>query len=655
VTNPVAPAVQGETAAAPAAVSRPKWFRPKGYLGRSGVAVVLLLIGATLLMVLARATAMPGSPVPDWWLFEPLRRIGALLNDSFTLQWVPVADRHAITYLLMLPAAVLLITIARLTFGLRVLGFRSIVIAAGFQEIGVLPSLVVIALVLGIVVSLRPTMRRAGLPLFARLSMILGIAACTLVAALFVGPWLRSELIWSLAFFPVIIVALLAESIASSLDRQSPGTAAWRLGWTLLVALLLQVLLSSPTALEIALRFPELMLTQLMVIVLVSEYFDLRLLEGWPDSPDGIAAALTSWLRDAPPAPRRPRVAVVRNRWSRGVIANLGPAAPAKGRVGSVQHIVDALRDEGYEVKVFEGDMSLLRDLQGFLAPHPRTGQAGGVVLNLAAGIQGRGRFCHVPAMLEMAGVAYTGPDPVAHARTQDRYALLTTLQQAGVAAPAFRVVAAGSKLPSDIALPALVSSRTATDPVATLVKTAQEFDAAVEKLAAGDDREVLVETWLGGAEYRITLIGNADLDCLPLMRVDALSKERHCPAPINDALAERIRDCARRAYRAAGCRDYARIDLRLGAEDAPCVVHVQSQDILARAGSVAAMGAAAGLGWRELARRIVVTAAARQRVDAAALPRSDNVVPLARGTSAAAAAIAGNPSDAARRAAGTP
>jgi D-alanine-D-alanine ligase len=626
---------------------RTLWLRPKGGLNPPGLAIVMLLIGATTLMVLARLIAMPDTPVAGWSLFDPVRRFGAMLNGTLTLEWIPLADRHAVTYLLMLPTAALLITIVRLTFGLRVLGFRSIVVAAGFQEIGILPSLVVIAIVLGIITLLRPTMRRMGLPLYARVSLILGITACTMVATLFVGPWLRSELIWSLAFFPVIIVALMAESIASSLDRNSAASAASRLGWTLAVALLLLALLNSPTALEIALHFPELMLTQLMAIVLVAEYLDLRLLEGWPGDPDEVAAGVARWLGNAPA--RRPRVAVVRNRWSRGVIAHLGRAAPAKGRVSSVQHVVDALRDEGYEVKVFEGDMTLLRELEGFVAPHPRTGAPGGVVLNLAAGIQGRGRFGHVPAMLEMAGLAYTGPDPIAHARVHDRFALLSSLQQAAVPVPAFRLVSGQPRVPCDMALPLLVSPRDDPDAAGILVRTTLEFNTAIEKVTGQHGGEALVEAWLGGSEFRVALLGDSDVECLPLMRVDAASKERECPAAIDAALAERIRDCARAAYRAAGCRDYARIDLRLGAADEPNVVRVQSQEILARSGSVAAMAAAAGLGWRELVRRIVEPAAARGAA-AARLP-SDNVVPLVRSAAAAPSPTAGT----ARPAAGAP
>ena len=99
----------------------------------------------------------------------------------------------------------------------------------------------------------------------------------------------------------------------------------------------------------------------------------------------------------------------------------------------------------------------------------------------------------------------------------------------------------------------------------------------------------------------------------------------------IDAALADRIRECARRAYRAVGCRDYARIDLRLGAAGEPCVVHVQSQEILARTGSFAAMAAASGLSWPDLAGRIVEATAARSGAEVATRPLTANVVPLTR------------------------
>ncbi len=175
------------------------------------------------------------------------------------------------------------------------------------------------------------------------------------------------------------------------------------------------------------------------------------------------------------------------------------------------------------------------------------------------------------------------------------------------------------------------MSRRSDPDAVGSLIGTAQEFDAAIEKVTARHGQEVLVEAWLGGSEFRVALLGNSDLECLPLMRVDAASKERSCPAQIDAALADRIRECARRAYRAVGCRDYARIDLRLGAAGEPCVVHVQSQEILARTGSFAAMAAASGLSWPDLAGRIVEATAARSGAEVATRPLTANVVPLTR------------------------
>ncbi len=626
VAAPPAPLV---AAAGPAASPQPRHaWKPKGYLSPLGLVVVLLLAIVPLLMVLLRVVAGPGMSLPGIPMAEYLRQFGAMLDRTATLEWVPRADRSHVIYLLLLPSAGLIITITRLTFGLRILGYRAILIAVGFEEIGVWPSLVLMAVVIGIIALLRPVMKRVRLPMYARISLIFSITACLMVVALFAGPWLRSELIWSVAFFPVIILAMMAESITGTMDQKSVASAAWRMGWTMVLALILW-LMHNPTVTGVLLRFPELMLTQIAAIMLVSEYLDLRLLQDWQSHYGGFSQAAERLLGGSSAAVRRqPRVAVVRNRWHHGVIARLGRAAPASGRVHSIRHLVDGLRDEGYAVKVFEGDITLLRELQKFLPPHPRTGAPGGVVLNLATGIQGLGRLGHVAAMLEMAGLSYTGPDPITHARLQDRLALLTSLQQAGVPVPPFRLLH-GRSTAVDLDLPLCVSPRYEPDVAGIVVRRIGSLGDAIDKVIERHGPDVIVESWIEGPEVRATLLGTTTLECLPLMAIDAAGKQRACPPAMDDALSERIRDCARQAFCAAGCRDYARIDLRIGATGMPCVVRVQSHDILARNGSVAAMAAAAGLDWGGLARRIVESAAARTGAEAVVGPRPDNVVPL--------------------------
>ncbi|MEY3740390.1 MAG: hypothetical protein RLZZ192_1066, partial [Pseudomonadota bacterium] len=158
---------------------------------------------------------------------------------------------------MLLPTAALLISLARLTFGLRVLGFRSVLIAVGFQEVGLGPSLLLICIVLSVIATLRPWMRRVRLPLYARISLILAITASIQILLLMVGSWQRSPTIANLAFFPVIILAMMAEGIAATLDQNRPATAVWRLGWTLALAVLLYGIMNFGPFLKLLLRAPE--------------------------------------------------------------------------------------------------------------------------------------------------------------------------------------------------------------------------------------------------------------------------------------------------------------------------------------------------------------------------------------------------------------
>lgn len=604
-------------------------WRPKGYLGARGLTLVLALLALTLAMSACRLLALPGAPLLGVPGVEHLRHVGELLDQSLTLVWVPSADRNAVIYLLLLPTAALLITLARLTFGLRVLGYRSVLIAVGFHEIGILPSLLVISVVVGIIILLRPSMRRVRLPLYARVSMILGITACILVSALLIGAWQRSEMIWSLAFFPVIILAMMAEAIAGSLDQGNAVTAAWRLLWTLVVAFVLFALMSSAPVVDTLARFPELMVTQLLLIVLVSEYLDFRLLQDWQNT---LGVPLMRLLgRPYDLLMRKPRVAVVRNRWQHGVVARLGVEAPAGERGVSAQHLIDALRDEGYLVKVFEGDMTLLRELRSFLAPHPRTGAPGGLVLNLSPGIQGRGRRIHAAAMLEMAGLPYTGPDPLCLGLLHDRFALLSLLQRAEVPVSPFRLLRWPVPVPDEAELPVLLGPRCDFDGFGRRVRTPEQLIAAAREIAAAHGPELVMQPPVHGPVYKVGILGNRKLECLPLLRTGGKEKGVKCPAPVEEELADRLRECARRAFRAAGCRDYALVTLGLDRAGEPYVVNMEGQGILGRKDPMTTMAHAAGMRRGELAVRIVKLASLRAGTEWVRRPQIDNVVGMDR------------------------
>lgn len=598
------------------------WFdrmcllRGKGYLSHNDLAALSLLAVLSIVAFTLRIMPTPGLQVPMTSFLGPLISLGDFLNAVVTLEWVPILHRHSIIYVMLLPTAALLITLARLTFGLRVLGFRSVLIAVGFQEVGLGPSLLLIGIVLSVIAMLRPGMRRVRLPLYARISLILAITASIQILLLMVGSWQRSLSIVNLAFFPVIILAMMAEGIAATLDQNRPATAVWRLGWTLALALLLYGIMNFGPFLKLLLRAPELMIVQIVAIVLVSEYLDFRLLQDWQNQANRVISRFTREPEHIAVQSRKHRVAVVHNKTAHGTIGRLGPQVTEAEQNISLQHLIDALRDQGYAVKIFEGDMTLLRELRKFLPPHPRTNAPGGVVLNMSNGIQGVGRPVHVPSFLEMAGVAYTGAAPLALSYLCDRTAFLSVLNANGLSVPDFRLITDSSLEPPDLQFPMIIRTRDDIDGRQAIVRTPDEYSGALSRFSAVKSRGILCETWLSGTVISVGVLGNDRLGCLPIATRDPDSRHIECPVAFNQQQLIQYKALAFRAFRAIGCRDFARVDIALDHQGEPCVIGIHTNTILEKRGAIAVMIKAAGISWSELVGIIVECAGSRCGVD---------------------------------------
>lgn len=90
-------------------------------------------------------------------------------------------------------------------------------------------------------------------------------------------------------------------------------------------------------------------------------------------------------------------------------------------------------------------------------------------------------------------------------------------------------------------------------------------------------DREVMVEEYISGREVTCCVIGNRDLETLPLIEIVPKAPYRFfdykakytpgatdeiCPAPLAEALSERARSCAMTAHRALRCDVWSRTDM---------------------------------------------------------------------------------------------
>jgi D-alanine-D-alanine ligase len=570
-------------------------IRERRHLSRQEMVILTILAMLPLLSIALRILALPGV---DSSGMGGLAWLGDNLNQLLSMSDVPVHQRNHVIYLLLIPSSAIIVTLARLTFGLKVLAFRSILISVAFHQSGLAASFLLIGLAIVAVQTLRPWLRHIELPRYARLSVILCTMSAMMVGAILLGPFIRADIAMGMVAFPVIALGFLAEGVARTSDRDHFLRAVWIAFNTIVIALLMAFVYSIPAVRGFVLRFPEIVLTQGVAVVMIAKFLDLRLLEQWDER-------LMSTLRSRAWLGARKRVAVIRNR--------VEPGTRSPGTLRSVQKIVDALREARYQVKVMEGDMSLPRELRHFFPEHPDTGEREGVVLNLAQGSRGAAGTTHIPGMLEVFGVAYTGPTPLGHAMTYDRVAFKVLMRQAGVPTPAFHLIPTKKPELPDLTYPAVVTPRHELDSKAAIVADARQLSRAARRLRRAGVEEAFVEQHVPGGTIVASLLGNDPVECLPLVALSA-EGQKICPAPLDEETAERIREQARSAFHACGCRDYARVDLRMGEGGELWVTQVRTLGILAAQGSYVLAGTRAGYSFPGLMARIVEITRQRSR-----------------------------------------
>jgi D-alanine-D-alanine ligase len=232
------------------------------------------------------------------------------------------------------------------------------------------------------------------------------------------------------------------------------------------------------------------------------------------------------------------------------------------------------------------------------------------IVFNIAEGLHGVNRESHVPAICEFLDVPYSGSDPFTLSLCLDKARTKETLAYHGVPTAPFRVLRAASEVDALLAAPAALTFPLFAKPLhegsskgiteRNLCRTPDALREAAAFLLERYAQPVLVEAFLPGAEFTCAVLGNGDeARVLPLVGInfDALPEgalpvygyeakwvwdrpERPldmfaCPAPIAPALAGEIARVTLAAYRVLGCRDWARVDVRLDAAGVPNVIEV--------------------------------------------------------------------------------
>ncbi|WP_211453529.1 D-alanine--D-alanine ligase [Collimonas antrihumi] len=240
--------------------------------------------------------------------------------------------------------------------------------------------------------------------------------------------------------------------------------------------------------------------------------------------------------------------------------------------------VLQALKSQGVDAHPFDPGERSLAELAAekfdrvFIALHGRYGEDGT--------LQGA---------LEQLGIPYTGPGVMASAIAMDKVMTKRVWHSMALPTPRFIVLDAHSatreelrQVPDLLGLPLMLKAPHEGSTIG-ISKVAGYSDMNEGfALCAKYDEAVLAEEFITGRELTVPVLGaGRNARALPIVEIRAPEGNydyQHkyftddtkylCPAPLDDALTQRIQSLAVQAFNALGCEGWARVDFMLRSSD---------------------------------------------------------------------------------------
>ena len=252
----------------------------------------------------------------------------------------------------------------------------------------------------------------------------------------------------------------------------------------------------------------------------------------------------------------------------------------------------------------------------------------------------------HVPALLDMLGLPYSGAGPQCLAHCYDKSLVRGVARELGVPVAPACYLEAGQPVPSsfDLAFPVLVKPNAADSSIGitqnSVARTKQELAKAVASVQeqVGSDCPLLIEQFLTGKDLTVSLLGNpeSELTVLPITEEDYsglpeglpplcgyeakwmpdspyyMSTEKTRPAELPGSMRESLVAACKQLFARLACRDYARFDWRLDPDGRPYLLEVNPNPGWCWDGHMALQARHAGLNYPRFLCRILDATADR-------------------------------------------
>lgn len=226
--------------------------------------------------------------------------------------------------------------------------------------------------------------------------------------------------------------------------------------------------------------------------------------------------------------------------------------------------------------------------------------------------------------MLELFGIPYTCSKVQASAIAMDKVKSKIMYELAGVPTAASISMSKGDRYNVDeivakLGIPCVVKPATEGSALGVeIVEHEEDLAEAIERVFS-IDTQILLEQFVAGTEITVAVLGNEEAYALPIIQIvpkgefyDFESKyapggsQHICPAPLDEALAEKIKAYAVDAHHALGCSGVSRSDFIIDSDGTPWILETNTIPGMTATSLLPDAARAAGMSFPELCTALI-------------------------------------------------
>lgn len=297
------------------------------------------------------------------------------------------------------------------------------------------------------------------------------------------------------------------------------------------------------------------------------------------------------------------------------------------GVINGVKSIEESLKDLNIDYSIIPIGNIMKKWLEEILEYKPD------VVFNLCEAVDGNSRLeMNIPALLDLTGIPYTGSSSLTLGICQNKSLTKDILLSNGIKTPNHSLVKNADEIEEgNIIFPAIVKPMREDGSLGintcNVVTNISDLIRLVNEIIIEHHQPALIEEYIDGRELNVAIIGNNPPIPLPISEIvfpdhykfkivsydakwvedsdDYKNTRAICPSLIDEEIRDKVFAIANKAYELLGCRDYARVDIRLRG-DIPYVLEVNPNPDISQEVGLTRSLKAAGISYNQFIKEVI-------------------------------------------------